>query len=139
MKKTDFRKKKPSPRLAVDVIIEYKGKIVLIERKNYPFGWALPGGFVEYGETVEKAARREAKEETGLVVCDLRQFHVYSQPTRDLRCHCVSVVFTAKGKGKIRAKSDAKRVGLFGKENLPFLAFDHKKILLDYFRERKKE
>ncbi|MEO0101898.1 MAG: NUDIX hydrolase, partial [candidate division WOR-3 bacterium] len=64
---------KKFPRLAVDIIIEYQGKIVLIKRKNYPFGWALPGGFVEYGESVEEAARREAKEETGLLVRNLKQ------------------------------------------------------------------
>jgi len=124
-----------SPKLAVDIIIEYKGAIVLIKRKNPPFGWALPGGFVEYGETVEMAARREAKEETGLTIGNLRQFHVYSEPKRDPRGHCVSVVFTGKGKGKLKAKSDAQATGLFTKDTLPKeIAFDHKKILRDYFQ-----
>ncbi len=122
------------PRLTVDIIIEFKGKIVLIKRKNPPFGWAIPGGFVEYGETVESAAKREAKEETGLRVINLRQFRVYSDPKRDPRGHTVSVVFTAQGKGEMKAKDDAKEIGLFTKDNLPApLAFDHKKILRDYF------
>ncbi|MEO0102377.1 MAG: NUDIX hydrolase [candidate division WOR-3 bacterium] len=129
---------KEGPKLAVDIIIEYQGKIVLIKRKNYPFGWALPGGFVEYGETVEKAARREAKEETGLSVINLKQFHTYSDPKRDPRFHCVSVVFTAQGRGKIRARSDAKEVGLFAPDTLPReITFDHRRILADYFRAKK--
>ncbi|MEO0115069.1 MAG: NUDIX hydrolase, partial [candidate division WOR-3 bacterium] len=76
-------KQRKSPNLTVDIIIDYDGKIVLIKRKNPPFGWALPGGFVDYGETVENAAIREAKEETGLDLKELKQFHVYSDPNRD--------------------------------------------------------
>ncbi|MEO0091821.1 MAG: NUDIX hydrolase [candidate division WOR-3 bacterium] len=120
------------PRLTVDVIIEYQGKIVLIKRKNPPLGWALPGGFVEYGETVESAAIRESKEETGLDLIELKQFHTYSDPSRDPRGHTVSVVFTAKGKGVLKADDDAEDVGLFSLENLPELVFDHKKILQDF-------
>ena len=128
--------KNPIP--TVDIIIEYKGKIVLIERKHEPFGWAIPGGHVDYGESLEQAAVREAKEETSLDVKLVKQFHTYSDPARDPRNHKISTVYIAKGKGKLRAKSDAKNVKLFTKENLPKLAFDHKKILEDYFKEEKK-
>jgi len=124
--------KNPVP--TVDIIIEYKKDIILIERKNYPYGWALPGGFVNYGESLEKAAEREAKEETGLELEDLKQFHTYSQPGRDPRYHTISTVFTAKGKGKLKSGDDAKKVKIFNKENLPEnVAFDHKTILSDYF------
>jgi ADP-ribose pyrophosphatase YjhB (NUDIX family) len=125
--------------LAVDAIINYRGKIVLIKRKNYPSGWALPGGFVEYGETVEEAVMREAKEETGLTLSHLKQFRVYSDPKRDPRFHCVSVVFTAKGRGRIRAQSDAKEIALFTQKTLPKeMAFDHRAILSDYFKSRRR-
>ena len=121
----------PSP--TVDIIIEIKGKIVLIERKNPPYGWALPGGFVDYGESYEKAALREALEETGLIVTDLRQFHTYSDPDRDARQHTASTVFIGKAAGQPVAGDDAGRAELFDKETLPHLAFDHAKILADYF------
>ncbi len=121
------------PKLAIDIIITYNEKIVLIKRKNPPYGWALPGGFVEYGESVEIAAIREAKEETELDLVDLNQFHVYSELNRDPRGHTVSVVFTAKGTGKPKAEDDACDIGLFSLENLPQqIVFDHLKILLDY-------
>ncbi len=126
------------PRLTVDVIIEYQEKIVLIKRKHPPWGWALPGGFVEYGETVETAAIRESKEETGLDLIELKQFHTYSDPNRDPRGHTVSVVFTAKGTGTLKADDDAEVIGLFTLENLPPLAFDHQKILHDYARAKLK-
>ncbi len=123
------------PKLAVDAIIEIGDKIVLIRRKNPPYGWALPGGFVEYGETLEQAVRREAMEETGLELLDLRQFHAYSEPDRDPRFHVVSVVFIAKGKGTPRAADDAAGIALFSKDELPEdITFDHKKILEDYFK-----
>ena len=123
------------PKLAVDAIIEIADKIVLIRRKNPPYGWALPGGFVEYGETLEQAVRREAMEETGLELLDLRQFHAYSEPDRDPRFHVVSVVFIAKGKGTPRAADDAAGIALFSKDELPEdITFDHKKILEDYFK-----
>lgn len=121
------------PKLAVDVIINYQGRVVLVKRKNPPYGWALPGGYVEYGETVEEAARREVKEETGLTLTSLQQFHVYSHPSRDPRGHTVSVVFTADGFGKLIAGDDAQEIGLFELNNLPLdLAFDHREILEDY-------
>lgn len=125
------------PYLTVDIIIEYQNGIILIERKNPPYGWSIPGGFVDYGETVEEAAMREAKEETSLELDNLNQFHVYSDPSRDPRGHTVSVVFTAKGKGILKASSDAKGVGVFTKDNLPDnIAFDHFKILHDYFKTK---
>ncbi|MEO0137256.1 MAG: NUDIX hydrolase [candidate division WOR-3 bacterium] len=127
--------KNPLP--TVDVIIEVEGGIILIKRKNPPPGWALPGGFIEYGESAESAAIREAKEETNLDIFDLRQFHVYSDPGRDPRFHTLSIVFTARGQGIPRAKDDAMEIGIFNKENLPAeIAFDHREILNDYFTKK---
>lgn len=124
-----------NPLLTVDVIIRIPGRgIVLIERKNPPFGWALPGGFVDYGESLESAALREAEEETGLDLADLRQFRAYSDPDRDSRHHTVTMVFTALGRGNPRAADDAKCLRVFGPEGLPTsIAFDHSRILADYF------
>lgn len=123
--------------IAVDVIIKYQNKLVLIKRKNPPYGWALPGGFVEYGETVEQTARREVKEETGLELTQLKQFHVYSKPDRDPRGHTVSVVFTAFGKGSATAADDAVDIALFSVDNLPQnLAFDHSRIINDYCKQK---
>ena len=121
------------PRLTVDLIIEMKEGILLVERKYPPLGWALPGGFVEYGETLEEAAIREAHEETGLTVTLIRQFHTYPDPTRDPRHHTVTCVFLATAEGIPKADDDAKNVGIFAKEALPPMAFDHGKILEDYF------
>ena len=127
--------KNPLP--TVDIIIEYKGGIVLIKRRNPPAGWAIPGGFVDYGESLEQAAVREAKEETGLEVELLRQFHTYSSPERDARFHTISTVYVAKGRGEMLAGDDAKEAGVFGKEGLPEdIAFDHRDILHDYFTGR---
>lgn len=127
--------KNPLP--TVDIIIEYKGGIVLIKRRNPPAGWAIPGGFVDYGESLEQAAVREAKEETGLEVELLRQFHTYSSPERDARFHTISTVYIAKGGGEMLAGDDAKEAGVFGKEGLPEdIAFDHRDILHDYFTGR---
>ena len=121
--------------MTVDCIIDINNKIVLIERKNPPYGWALPGGFVDEGETVEDAVIREMKEETNLSLENLQQFHVYSDPLRDPRGHTVSVVFTATGVGEPKAQDDAKEVGLFTSDALPEdIAFDHRKILSDYFK-----
>ncbi|MBI4777029.1 MAG: NUDIX hydrolase [Deltaproteobacteria bacterium] len=128
-----------NPLPAVDVIIELEDEfIVLIDRKNPPLGWALPGGFVEHGETVENAALREAKEETGLDVNLLDLVGVYSDPARDPRRHTLSVVFAAKAQGRPRAGDDAADSGLFKEHNLPHnLAFDHRRILQDYYRIRR--
>lgn len=128
-----------NPVPTVDIIIAMEGgEVVLIKRKNPPYGWALPGGFVDYGETLEQAAAREALEETSLTVNELQQFHVYSAPDRDPRQHTVSVVFTARSNGVPVAADDAADAGVFTKENLPTpIAFDHEKILADYFDSRK--
>lgn len=130
---TKFRNPLPT----ADIIIEYKGGIVLIKRKNPPTGWAIPGGFVDYNESLEKAAIREAKEETGLKVKLIKQFHTYSAPGRDPRHHTITTVFIAKGEGVLKADDDAEDAGVFKKHRLPSpMAFDHKKILDDYFKRR---
>ena len=124
-----------TPLLTVDVIIQYLSGIVLIERKNYPFGWASPGGFVEIGESLEDAAKREGKEETSLDITLIEQFHAYSLPDRDPRFHTVSVVFIGKGWGILKGQDDARQARVFGEENLPdIIAFDHGRILFDYFQ-----
>jgi ADP-ribose pyrophosphatase YjhB (NUDIX family) len=126
-----------NPIPTIDLIIEYNKGIILINRKNPPEGWALPGGFVDYGESLEAAAVREAKEETGLEVELLRQFHAYSDPKRDPRHHTITLVFIAKAKGQATAGDDAKELGLFNKDTLPDqLAFDHRDIINDYFTGR---
>ncbi len=111
--------------------------IILIRRKNPPHGWALPGGFVDYGETLEAAAVREAREETGLEVRLLRQFHSYSDPDRDPRQHTISTVFLADAAGQAMAGDDAAEVGVFSASDLPDeLAFDHRRIIEDYIKGR---
>ncbi|WP_319586930.1 NUDIX hydrolase [uncultured Desulfobulbus sp.] len=127
--------KNPTP--TVDIIIETVGGIVLIERKNPPHGWALPGGFVDYGEAFEDAARREAAEETGLAVTLILQFHTYSNPERDARQHTASTVFIATADSPPVAADDAKNAGVFHQDNLPPLVFDHDRILRDYFAFKK--
>ena len=124
-----------NPLLTVDIIIQIDNHIVLIKRKNPPHGWALPGGFVDYGESLETSAIREAKEETCLDIELIEQFHTYSKPDRDPRHHTVTTVFLACAQGTPKASDDAKEIGLFTKESLPDpIAFDHRKILDDYFR-----
>ena len=125
-----------NPIPTVDIIIELeRGGIVLIKRKNPPYGWAIPGGFVDYGESLEAAALREAKEETNLEVENLRQFRAYSDPNRDPRHHTISMVYVAKSKGKPEPRDDALEIGIFTESTLPAeIAFDHRKILHDYFR-----
>lgn len=125
-----------NPFLTVDIIIEVTGGIVLIERKNPPHGWALPGGFVDYGESLEEAAVREALEETGLTIKLKDQLHTYSDPQRDPRHHTVSTVFMATAEGVPTGGDDAARAEIFNERNLPPLAFDHRKILDDYWRQK---
>ena len=125
-----------NPLPTVDVIIEVESRgIVLIRRKNPPYGWAIPGGFVDYGESLEEAALREAKEETNLYVQSLRQLHTYSDPRRDPRHHSISTVYVAEARGFPQAKDDALDVGVFTASTMPDeIAFDHRAILDDYFR-----
>jgi 8-oxo-dGTP diphosphatase len=125
----------PSP--TVDIIIELIDRpnrpIILIERKNEPYGWAIPGGFVDYGESVENAAIREAFEEISLKVELVEQFHVYSDPKRDTRKHTLSVVFVAIATGQPKAADDAKNLGIFSLWEIPQpLCFDHEQIIADY-------
>jgi len=130
------RYRNPTP--TVDIIIEYQSQgLVLIERQKPPHGWALPGGFVDYGESLEEAAVREAKEETGLDVKLLGQFHSYSDPNRDPRQHNITTVFVAQGAGTPQAASDARSLAIFSPDDLPSpLAFDHAQILQDYLQVR---
>lgn len=126
-----------NPIPTVDIIIELWDRpqrpIVLIERLNEPHGWAIPGGFVDYGESVETAARREAQEETGLAVSLIEQFQAYSDPQRDPRKHTLSIVFIAKATGDPKAADDAKDLSVFESWKIPSnLCFDHDQILQDY-------
>jgi 8-oxo-dGTP diphosphatase len=126
-----------SPKVTVDAVILKEGHIVLVKRKNQPYKdmWALPGGFVEYGETVEEATVREAKEETGLTVEIVRLLGVYSDPKRDPRGPTVGVVFVCKREGgELKADTDAKEVKEFSIRDLPSLAFDHGRIVADALR-----
>jgi ADP-ribose pyrophosphatase YjhB (NUDIX family) len=125
-----------NPVPTVDIIIELGGGIVLVSRKNPPFGWALPGGFVDYGESLEAAAVREAKEETGLGITLIRQFHSYSDPARDSRVHTITTVFIAEATGFPTAGDDAADVMVCGPGALPEnMAFDHREIIEDYYNK----
>ena len=123
------------PPIAADIITEIGDKIVLIERKNFPLGWAIPGGFVDFGETVEQAAMREAREEISLEVEIRTLLGVYSRPDRDPRGQTITIVYVARASGEPRAADDAKTVALFDPRTPPSpLAFDHAEILTDYLR-----
>ena len=128
-----------NPFLTVDIIIEQGDGIVLILRLNEPRLWAIPGGFCDYGESLEETAVREAKEETGLEVELVEQFHTYSDPRRDPRQHNVTTVYIARVRGgTLQALYDAQGIGIFSENNLPsVLAFDHARILGDYFIYKK--
>jgi len=130
-----------NPFPTVDIIIETgtsgKKGIVLIKRKNPPYGWAIPGGFVDYGESLEDAAVREAEEETTLNVKLLRQFHTYSDPGRDPRHHTISTVFIASASGEPEGRDDASEASVFLYGEIPDeMAFDHRMILEDYFNNK---
>jgi O-acetyl-ADP-ribose deacetylase (regulator of RNase III)/ADP-ribose pyrophosphatase YjhB (NUDIX family) len=126
------------PFSTVDALIEIDGGVVLIQRKNPPFGWALPGGFVDYGESLEDAVVREAKEETNLTLTEIKQFHTYSDPRRDPRFHTIGTVFLAKAKGTPKAGDDAGSLKIVKLSEIAKLdlAFDHKKILEDYLKTK---
>lgn len=130
-----------NPAPTVDIIIELIDRpnrpIILIERKNIPYGWAIPGGFVDYGESVENAAIREAKEEVSLNVELIEQFYVYSDPLRDARKHTLAIVFIATAKGEPTAADDAKSLAIFYQWEIPNnLCFDHDRIIKDYWQYR---
>ena len=128
-----------NPFPTVDIIIEQGEGIVLILRRNEPRQWAIPGGFCDYGESLEEAAVREAREETGLDVELIEQFHTYSDPRRDPRQHNITTVYIARSMGgTLQAQDDAKEIGIFPEDGLPAgLAFDHDQILRDYFLYKK--
>jgi len=123
-----------NPVPTVDIVILLAGGVVLVRRKNPPLGWALPGGFVDVGETLEEAARREALEETGLNVRLTGQFHTYSDPRRDPRRHTISTVYLADAEGKPKGGDDAAETRVWPWEALPALCFDHGDILADVRR-----
>jgi 8-oxo-dGTP diphosphatase len=131
-------RKHRNPVPTVDIIIEFQNQgLVLIQRANPPHGWALPGGFVDYGESLEAAAIREAREETGLTVTLLGQFHTYSDPGRDPRQHTITTVYVGQGQGQPQAADDARSLAIFAPEQLPpVLAFDHRLILSEYLKVR---
>lgn len=138
-----FKNKYKNPIPAVDIIIRDKrDRIVLIERKNKPYGWALPGGLVDYGETLENAALRKVKKEIGLNIELVKQFHTYSDPNRDSRGHYITTVFIADHcKGILMVEDDAKNSGFFDFEEIEYLnitdgiVFDHYEIINDYFNK----
>lgn len=126
-----------NPLVTVDIVIEMADGILLIERKNPPYGWALPGGFVDYGEALESAAVREALEETSLDVTLLEQFYTYAAPDRDPRQHTLTTVYIGRASGIPGARDDARNIGVFTPFNLPAaIAFDHAVIIQDYFTYR---
>lgn len=123
-----------NPIPTADVIILHRDGVVLVKRKNPPYGWALPGGFIDYGESAEQAALREAREETGIEAYDLKLFGVYSQPDRDPRHHTITIVFSARTHEPPHAGDDAAEARVFPWSHIPEpMAFDHAKILCDFF------
>jgi 8-oxo-dGTP diphosphatase len=134
---TNYRNPVPTTDIIIVLIDRPWRPIILIERENPPFGWAIPGGFVDYGESVETSAIREAKEEISLDVELVEQFYVYSDPQRDNRKHTISIVFIATAKGEPKAADDAKNLGIFQLWEIPDrLCFDHDQIMRDYCRYR---
>ncbi len=131
---TEYRNPTPT----VDIIIEKAGSIVLVKRRNPPYGWALPGGFVDEGEWIENAAMREALEETKLHVQLDELFYVYSDPKRDPRLHTMSTVFLAHAEGEPKGDDDAEKAEYYSLDDLPSpICFDHQTIIDDYIHYRK--
>jgi 8-oxo-dGTP diphosphatase len=130
-----------TPLLTVDAVILSGEGLVLIRRKNPPYQgcYALPGGFVQVGESTEEAVRREAREETGLEIQLLGLIGVYSDPSRDPRGHVVSICYLARGRGILRSGSDARSAEVFSLERLPPLAFDHERMVRDALSPRRDE
>lgn len=130
-----------TPLVTVDTVIELADRsdrpVVLVRRRKPPYGWALPGGFVDIGESAENAAVREAAEETGLEVRLETLLGCYSDPQRDPRGHTVSIAYAATAQGEPRAGDDAGEVGVFAPDSPPELAFDHDRILADYREYRR--
>lgn len=127
-----------NPPMTVDIILwSDPGGIVLVKRKNPPYGWALPGGFVDVGETLHQAAERELREETGLSADGLGFYNIYDAPDRDPRFHTISAVFVGSAAGEMKAGDDAADVKVFDTISLPELVFDHRLILNDYFGVRR--
>jgi len=144
MKKNEKFKKQRNPYPVVDAVIEKNGKIVLIikSRGAYKGLLGLPGGFIEWGETAEQAAIREAKEETGLRIKLIEILGVYSDPRRDVRGHLMTTVFVAKAiGGKLKASDDAVEVHWYDMKKIPWNMFeknsDHPKIICDYMKWKK--
>ncbi len=130
---TNYRNPAPTVDIIIELIDRPHRPIILIERQNPPLGWAIPGGFVDYGESVETAAIREAKEEVSLDVELIKLLSVYSDPKRDERQHTISIVFIATAKGEPKAGDDAKNLGIFHLWEIPTnLCFDHDQIIHDY-------
>ena len=137
MTSTQYRNPAPTVDIIIELIDRPHRPIILIERENPPLGWAIPGGFLDYGESVETAAVREAKEEISLQVELIEQLQVYSDPSRDARKHTISIVFLATATGEPKAADDAKNLGIFNPWDVPSnLCFDHNKILQDYWTYR---
>jgi ADP-ribose pyrophosphatase YjhB (NUDIX family) len=133
-----YRNPIPTVDLIIEISANGKSGIILIERRNPPFGWALPGGFVDYGESLEQAAIREALEETSLNVHLLNQFHSYSDPARDPRQHTITTVYIASATGNPKAADDAINLDIFQENHLPKpIVFDHQLIIQDYFQYKK--
>jgi len=142
VKRVKILTERRNPVPTVDIIIELEQNndkgIILIERHNSPYGWALPGGFVDYGESLEQAAIREALEETSLEIKLIKQFHTYSNPQRDPRLHTITTVYIATAIGIPKAADDAKNLDIFQENNLPeSIVFDHPLILKHYFMYKK--
>jgi ADP-ribose pyrophosphatase YjhB (NUDIX family) len=123
-----------NPFPTADVVVIQDGKVLLIKRKNPPPGWALPGGFIDYGESAERAAARELAEETGLTATRLQLLGVYSEPHRDPRFHTLTVVYIGKVTGTVKAGDDAAEAQWFAVDSLPReIAFDHREIIEQAF------